>query len=206
MIACDQRVEHGHVGVGLELQACARRACRCRSRAGRPARSWRPRLAAFFIQVAATGWLAVGLEPITKISSACATSLTWLLTAPEPDAFQQRGHAGGMAQARCNGRRCWSQSRCAPASGTGRPLRCCPWPSRNPASDLLPWVSRSCLSVPAARSSASSQVASRNTADQSAVSRLRCSTARVFGHAGFADQRHRSGAAGWRRSRSQSGL
>ncbi len=43
-----------------------------------------PRLAAFFIQVAATGWLAVGLEPITKISSACSTSLTGLLTAPEP--------------------------------------------------------------------------------------------------------------------------
>ncbi len=43
-----------------------------------------PRLAAFFIQVAATGWLAVGLEPMTKISSACSTSLTWLLTAAEP--------------------------------------------------------------------------------------------------------------------------
>ena len=43
-----------------------------------------PRLAAFFIHVAATGWLAVGLEPITKISSACSTSFTGLLTAPEP--------------------------------------------------------------------------------------------------------------------------
>ena len=43
-----------------------------------------PRFAAFFIQVAATGWLAVGLEPITKISSACSTSFTGLLTAPEP--------------------------------------------------------------------------------------------------------------------------
>lgn len=43
-----------------------------------------PRWAAFFIQVAATGWLAVGLEPMTKISPACSTSLTWLLTAPEP--------------------------------------------------------------------------------------------------------------------------
>ena len=43
-----------------------------------------PRCAAFFIQVAATGWLAVGLEPITKMRSACSTSLTGLLTAPEP--------------------------------------------------------------------------------------------------------------------------
>ena len=43
-----------------------------------------PRLAAFFIQVAATGWLDVGLEPMIKIKSACSTSLTWLLTAPEP--------------------------------------------------------------------------------------------------------------------------
>ena len=43
-----------------------------------------PRWAAFFIQVAATGWFAVGFEPMMKIKSACATSLTWLLTAPEP--------------------------------------------------------------------------------------------------------------------------
>ena len=43
-----------------------------------------PRAAAFFIQVAATGWLDVGLAPITRISPACRTSLTGLLTAPEP--------------------------------------------------------------------------------------------------------------------------
>ena len=43
-----------------------------------------PRRAAFFIHVAATGWLDVGLEPITRMTSACATSLTGLLTAPEP--------------------------------------------------------------------------------------------------------------------------
>jgi hypothetical protein len=40
--------------------------------------------AAFFIQVAATGWFTVGLEPMTRISSACSTSRTGLLTAPEP--------------------------------------------------------------------------------------------------------------------------
>ncbi len=43
-----------------------------------------PRRAAFFIQLAATGWLAVGLAPMTRISSACSTSRTGLLTAPEP--------------------------------------------------------------------------------------------------------------------------
>ena len=43
-----------------------------------------PRFAAFFIHVAATGWLEVGFEPITKMRSACSTSLTWLLTAAEP--------------------------------------------------------------------------------------------------------------------------
>ena len=43
-----------------------------------------PLCAAFFIQVAATGWLTVGLAPMTKITSAFITSLTWLDTAPEP--------------------------------------------------------------------------------------------------------------------------
>src|SRR6476619_4460592 len=59
-----------------------------------------PRLAAFFIHVAATGWFEVGLEPITKITSAFSTtSETWFDTAPEPtpsssaatdDAWQRR--------------------------------------------------------------------------------------------------------------------
>src|SRR5690606_20950023 len=40
-------------------------------------------LAAFFIHVAATGWLTVGFEPMTKITSAFATSRTWFDTAPE---------------------------------------------------------------------------------------------------------------------------
>ena len=35
-----------------------------------------PFLAAFFIQVAATGWLAVGFEPITIIRPECSISLT----------------------------------------------------------------------------------------------------------------------------------
>ena len=43
-----------------------------------------PLRAAFLSQVAATGWLFVGLAPITKITSANCTSDTWLDTAPEP--------------------------------------------------------------------------------------------------------------------------
>ena len=46
--------------------------------------SFTPFLAAFFIQVAATGWLTVGFAPMTKTTSALSTSLTWLDTAPEP--------------------------------------------------------------------------------------------------------------------------
>ena len=41
-------------------------------------------MAAFFIQVAATGWFEVGLAPMRKITSAFSTSFTWLDTAPEP--------------------------------------------------------------------------------------------------------------------------
>jgi hypothetical protein len=43
-----------------------------------------PALTAFLIQVAATGWFTVGLAPITITTSARATSITGLLTAPEP--------------------------------------------------------------------------------------------------------------------------
>ena len=35
------------------------------------------------MKVAATGWLTVGLAPITKMTSALATSRTWFDTAPE---------------------------------------------------------------------------------------------------------------------------
>jgi hypothetical protein len=42
-----------------------------------------PAFAAFLMKVAATGWLTVGLAPMTKITSALATSRTWFDTAPE---------------------------------------------------------------------------------------------------------------------------
>ena len=43
-----------------------------------------PCLTAFLMKVAATGWFTVGLEPMTMTTSACSTSITGLLTAPEP--------------------------------------------------------------------------------------------------------------------------
>jgi len=46
--------------------------------------SFVPRSTAFLIHVAATGWFTVGLAPMRKMRSACATSSTGLLTAPEP--------------------------------------------------------------------------------------------------------------------------
>ena len=43
-----------------------------------------PLLAAFFIQVAATGWFTVGFAPIRITTSARLTSITGFDTAPEP--------------------------------------------------------------------------------------------------------------------------
>ena len=43
-----------------------------------------PFLAAFFINVAPTGWFTVGFEPIMITTSALLTSETGLETAPEP--------------------------------------------------------------------------------------------------------------------------
>src|SRR3954462_14466776 len=43
-----------------------------------------PRLAAFLMKVAATGWLTVGLAPMTTITSELAHSANGAVTAPEP--------------------------------------------------------------------------------------------------------------------------
>ena len=43
-----------------------------------------PRLTAFLMKVAATGWFAVGLAPITKIVSASSAAENGAVTAPEP--------------------------------------------------------------------------------------------------------------------------
>ena len=77
------RVEQRHVGVGVELQEYV--AWRARSvRRGSSRMNLVPFLAAFFMNVAATGWFTVGFEPITIATSASATSSTWFETAPEP--------------------------------------------------------------------------------------------------------------------------
>ena len=47
------------------------------------------------------------------------------------DAFQAAPPPRRRGTAACSDRHCWSRSRCAPASGTGRPLRSSPWPSRS---------------------------------------------------------------------------
>src|SRR5690349_10909356 len=43
-----------------------------------------PRLAAFLMNVAATGWLTVGFEPMTTMTSELAHSENGAVTAPEP--------------------------------------------------------------------------------------------------------------------------
>jgi hypothetical protein len=68
---------------GLNCRKCA--AWRARSpRRGSITTSFVPWRTAFLIQVAATGWFTVGLAPMTITTSACVTSITGLLTAPEP--------------------------------------------------------------------------------------------------------------------------
>ena len=46
--------------------------------------SFTPFLAAFLKNVAATGWLTVGLAPVTTITSALPASVKGAVTAPDP--------------------------------------------------------------------------------------------------------------------------
>ena len=48
-----------------------------------------PDLAAFFMKVAATGWLIVGRAPMMTMTSASATSATGFETAPEPSVWSR---------------------------------------------------------------------------------------------------------------------
>src|SRR5262249_56544713 len=52
-------------------------------RRGSITNSLAPRLAAFLMKVAATGWFTVGLAPITQITSASAAAANGADTAPE---------------------------------------------------------------------------------------------------------------------------
>src|SRR4029450_12453304 len=97
----------------------------------------------------------------------CSTSLTGLLTAPEPtpsssaatlDAWHRRVQWSTLLLPKPVRTSFWNRY----ASSL------LPLAEPKPASAFLPCVSRSSRSLPPARSSASSQPASRNTADQSA--------------------------------------
>ena len=125
-----------------------------------------PCLAAFFIHVAATGWFDVGLDPITTINSACSTSLTGLLTAPEPtpsnnaatlDAWHSRVQWSTLLLPKPVRTSFWNKY----ASSL------LPLALPKPANDFLPCVSRKFTNVLVVSASASSQLASLNVLRQS---------------------------------------
>src|ERR1700759_2563243 len=60
------------------IAACRDKVCR----RGSITYSFAPRFAAFLMKVAATGWLTVGLAPITQITSASAAAANGADTAP----------------------------------------------------------------------------------------------------------------------------
>ena len=161
MIVVDQGVEQRDVGARPERQHVRwRGGCSAWPR-GSMTISLAPRLAAFLMKVAATGWLTVGLAPMTTITSASRARRERRRHGARADRLHQRGDATRRGRAACSGRRCCCRSRCAPASGTGTPPRSTPWPSRSRPARLPPSRSRMRVRPAAATSSASSQVASR---------------------------------------------
>ena len=153
------RVEQRHIGVGVELQVVGGVPGR-RCGADRPGSASLPTW-----RHSSSTWRrpddSVGLAPMTKITSGASGVAHLVGDRAGIDAFHQRGNARRI-QARSD-RRCWTRSRCAPAwnryASSFVPLA-----EPKPASDRLPWVSRVSRRPFAARSSASSQVASRKLA------------------------------------------
>ena len=129
-----------------------------------------PRLTAFLIQVAATGWFTVGFAPITRITSASATSATGFDTAPEP-----MPSSSAATEEAWHSRVQWS------TLFVPNPVRTSFWnryassllplAEPNPASACGPCVSRIRARPPAATDIASSQLASRNASRQFAGTR-----------------------------------
>ncbi|GIS60990.1 MAG: hypothetical protein CM1200mP2_32150 [Planctomycetaceae bacterium] len=78
-----QRVVEGDVSAGANLSEMASTSAIAFRRTSTTIRSV-PALAACLMKVAATGWLAVVLEPVTSATSARATSAKTLVTAPDP--------------------------------------------------------------------------------------------------------------------------
>ena len=114
------------------------------------------------MKVAATGWLTVGLAPISTTTSARITSITGLLTAPEP-----MPSSSATTDEAWHSRVQWSTLLLP------KPVRTSFWnryassllplAEPKPASALRPCVSRISRRRPPAKSNASSQLASRNT-------------------------------------------
>jgi hypothetical protein len=134
-----------------------------------------PRATAFLIQLAATGWFTVGFAPITIATSACSTSITGLLAAPEPTpsssaATEEAWHS--LMQ--------WSTLSLPEPVGTSLwnryPSSLPPLAEPKPAGVRAPCASPIDFRAPAARSGASSQVASRKTSPQACGSRLACAS------------------------------
>ena len=131
-----------------------------------------PFLTAFLIQVAATGWLTTGLAPMSSTTSACNTSMTGLDTAPEPmpsssaatlDAWQSRVQWSTLLVRNPVRTSFWNRY----ASSL------LPFAEPKPDNACGPWASRISRNLPAARSSASSHVASRKTLCQSSGSTVK---------------------------------
>ena len=119
-----------------------------------------PRLAACLNQVAATGWFTVGLQPVRRTTSACATCMKEAVTAPEP-----MHSISAATELAWHSRVQWSTLL------EPKPVRTSFWNSQassfehfalpKPASTPGPWASSRRRRPAAAKSSASSQLAGR---------------------------------------------
>ena len=96
----DHRVQHRDVAAGLEGEMLARRGATAICRRGSITISLAPRLAAFLMKVAATGWFTVGLAPITMMTSASMRGRERRRHRAGVQAFHQRRDRGGVAQPR----------------------------------------------------------------------------------------------------------
>src|SRR5271168_4647559 len=119
-----------------------------------------PRLVAFLMKVAATGWFIVGLAPITHMTSASAAAANGADTAPElrpsnsaatDDAWQSRVQWSTLLEPKPVLTSFWNRY-----ASSFDPLA-----EPKPASALAPFSSRILTRPLAAMSSASSQEASR---------------------------------------------
>src|SRR5262249_14920430 len=122
--------------------------------------SFVPRFTAFLMNVAATGWLIVGLAPTTMMRSDRAHSAKGAVTAPDPivsrraatdEAWQRRVQGSTLLPPNPGRTSFWKRY----ASSFD------PFADPNPARERAPQRSRTFRNPAAAASSASSQVASR---------------------------------------------